>query len=387
MNKNTRIGIIALALAGLAGLGWYAYTANRAPAGNPAGAGKPAGGPPPGAMAVAVEVAKVDAADFSDEASAVGTLKSIQSVVLRPETPGRIAAINFRDGAVVARGAVLIALDAAVQEAELQQARANLALAQSNHKRNQELVAKKFVSQQALENSSAALKVQEAAVQLAEAKAGRMRIKAPFDGIVGLRNVSVGDYVKEGADLINIEDIGTLRVDFRLPETYLGRVLKGQTVEVTSDALPGERFAAVLDAVDPMVDQNGRAISSRARLDNAAGRLRPGMFVRVRLLLGERKGVLMLPEQAVVPGAQPTVFKVLDGTAVVTKVRLGVRRAAQVEVIDGLAAGDVVVTAGQLKLRDGAPVRTIGEGGAVAPPAAGMEGMSGMVPAKAAEAK
>ena len=384
MNKNTRIGIIALALAGLAGLGWYAYTANRAPAGNPAGAGKPAGGPPPGAMAVAVEVAKVDAADFSDEASAVGTLKSIQSVVLRPETPGRIAAINFRDGAVVARGAVLIALDAAVQEAELQQARANLALAQSNHKRNQELVAKKFVSQQALENSSAALKVQEAAVQLAEAKAGRMRIKAPFDGIVGLRNVSVGDYVKEGADLINIEDIGTLRVDFRLPETYLGRVLKGQTVEVTSDALPGERFAAVLDAVDPMVDQNGRAISSRARLDNAASRLRPGMFVRVRLLLGERKGVLMLPEQAVVPGAQPTVFKVVDGKAVATKVGLGVRRAAQVEVVDGLVAGDIVVTAGQLKLRDGAPVRPVGEGAA---PAAGADGMAGMGAARPADGK
>jgi membrane fusion protein (multidrug efflux system) len=386
MNRNTRIGIIVVALAGLAGLGWYAYTANRAPAAPAAaGGGKPPGGPPGGG--VAVEVATVAAADFSDEASAVGTLKSSESVVLRPETPGRIAAINFRDGAVVARGAVLVALDAAVQEAELQQARANLTLAQSNHKRNQELVEKKFVSQQSLENSSAALKVQEAAVQLAEAKAGRMRIRAPFDGIVGLRNVSVGDYIKEGADLINIEDIGTLRVDFRLPETYLGRVRKGQTVEVTSDALPGEQFKAVLDAVDPMVDQNGRAISSRARLDNAAGRLRPGMFVRVRLLFGERKGVLMLPEQAVVPGAQPSVFKVVDGKAVATNVGLGVRRAAQVEVVAGLVAGDVVVTAGQLKLRDGVPVRAIGEGVAAAQPAAGMDGMSGMAPAKAAEAK
>jgi membrane fusion protein (multidrug efflux system) len=208
--------------------------------------------------------------------------------------------------------------------------------------------------------------------------------------MVGLRNVSVGDYVKEGQDLINIEDIGTLRVDFKLPETYLGRVVKGQVVEVSTDALPGEQFKAVLDAVDPMVDQNGRAISSRARLDNATGRLRPGMFVRVRLLFGERKNVLMAPEQAIVPGAQPTVFKVVDGKAVATRVKLGVRRAAQVEIVDGLAAGDVVVTAGQLKLRDGAPVRAIGEGGAAASPGAatgGMEGMSGMAPAKAAEAK
>ena len=391
MNKNTRLGIIALALAGLAGLGYFAYTANRAPAsgpGAPAGgaAAKPGGGAP-GSFALAVEVAKIAAADFSDEASAVGNLKSNQSVVMRPETAGRIAAVNFKDGAIVAKGAVLVTLDAAVQEAELQQARANLALARSNHKRNQELLEKKFVTAQALDNSAATLKVQEAAVQLAEAKVGRMRIKAPFTGMVGLRNVSVGDYVKEGQDLINIEDIGTLRVDFKLPETYLGRVIKGQLVEVSTDALPGEQFTAVLDAVDPMVDQNGRAISSRARLDNATGKLRPGMFVRVRLLFGDRKNVLMAPEQAIVPGAQPTVFKVVDGKAVTAKVKLGVRRAAQVEVVDGLVAGDVVVTAGQLKLRDGAAVRAIGEGGVGAQPAGGMDGMSGMAPAKAAEAK
>jgi membrane fusion protein (multidrug efflux system) len=380
MKNPMRYGIIALALAAMAGLGYYAYVANRTPApppGAPAAAGgKPAGGPPPGAMAVAVEVARVVAADFADEAAAVGTLKSNESVVLRPESAGRIAAINFRDGAVVDRGTVLVALDAAVQEAELAQARANLALAQSNHRRNQELLEKKFVSQQALDSSAAALKVQEAAVQLAEAKVGKTRVRAPFAGMVGLRNVSVGDYVKEGQDLINIEDIANLRVDFKLPEAYLGRLARGQAVEISSDALPGERFKAVLDAVDPMVDQGGRAISARARLANAGGKLRPGMFVRVRLQFGERKGALMVPEQAVVPGGQPAVFKVVEGKAVATKVRLGVRRAAQVEVTEGLAAGDVVVTAGQLKLRDGAPVRPVGEGAPQAPAGSGMGGMS-----------
>jgi membrane fusion protein (multidrug efflux system) len=388
MKKNTRIGIIAIAIAGMLGLGYYAYTANRAPA-VPAGAagGKPGAGGPPGGFAMAVEVAKVAAADFSDEASAVGNLKSNESVVLRPETAGRIAAINFKDGTIVGKGAPLVVIDAAIQEAELEQARANLSLARSNFQRNKELLAKRFVSQQALDNSAATLKVQEAAVQLAEAKVAKTRIKAPFNGMVGLRNVSVGDYVKEGQDLINIEDIGTLRVDFKLPETYLGRITKGQAVEVLTDALPGETFKAVLDAVDPMVDQGGRAISSRARLDNAAGKLRPGMFVRVRLLFGDRKNVLMVPEQAIVPGAQPTVFKVVEGKAAVTKVKLGIRRAAQVEVIDGLAADDVIVTAGQLKLRDGAPVRAIGQGAPAAVGMSGMEGMSGMAPAKAAEAK
>jgi membrane fusion protein (multidrug efflux system) len=366
MNKNTRFGIIAIALAGMAGLGYYAYSANRAPADGPAapsGApGKPVAGGAPASFPTAVEVARVAASDFSDDVAAVGTLKSNESVVLRPETAGRVAAIGFRDGAVVAKGTVLVVLDAAIQEAELQQAKANLALAQSSYNRNVELVGKKFLSQQALDSSAATLKVQEAAVQLAEAKAAKMRIKAPFTGMVGLRNVSVGDYLKDGQDLINIEDVATLRVDFKLPENYLGRISKGQVVEVQADALPSERFKAVLDAIDPMVDQNGRAISARARLDNAKGKLRPGMFVRVRLLFGERKGVLMVPEQAIVSGGQPAVFKVVDGKAVMTKVKLGVRRAAQVEVVDGLAAGDIVVTAGQLKLREGAAVRPVGDG-------------------------
>ncbi len=368
MKKNTRVGIISLAIAGLAGLGYFAYNANRAPAtgpaapaGAPAKPGGPAGGAP-GGFATAVEVAPVLVVNFSDEASAVGTLKSNETVMLRPETAGRVSAIHFKDGALVTRGTVLLTLDAAIQEAELQQAKANLALAKSSFKRSEELLEKKFLSQQALDSASAALKVQEAAVQLAEAKVAKTRVRAPFNGVIGLRNVSVGDYVKEGQDLVNIEDIATLRVDFKLPETYLGRLQKGQALEVTTDALAGEPFRAVLDAVDPMVDQGGRAISARARLNNAAGKLRPGMFVRARLMFGERQGVLMVPEQAIVPGAQPMVFKVVEGKATMAKVRLGVRRATQVEVLEGLAAGDVVVTAGQLKLKEGVAVRPIGEG-------------------------
>ncbi|HXE40414.1 MAG TPA: efflux RND transporter periplasmic adaptor subunit [Azonexus sp.] len=364
MKKNTHLGVIALAVVGLLGLGYYAYNANRAPAVAPAAPGGAAGG-----MAMAVEVARVKASDFADDAAAVGTLKSNESVVLRPEVAGRVSAIGFKDGAVVGKGDLLLALDAAIQDAELQQAKANLSLARSNHQRNIELLGRKFLSQQAVDSSAATLRVQEAAVLLAAAKVAKTRVKAPFRGVVGLRNVSVGDYVKEGQDLINLEDIATLRADFKLPESYLGRLNKGQAIEVISDALPGERFTAVLDAVDPQVDPVGRSISARARLDNAAGKLRPGMFVRVRLLFGERKAVLLVPEQAVVPGAQPAVYRVSDGKATLVKVRLGVRRAAQVEVVEGLAEGDLVITAGQLKLREGVAVRAVGEGAPPSPPA------------------
>ena len=363
MNKNLRSALIAGALIGLSALSYVLLKSPGTPAGGaPAAPGAPAAGggkaPPP----VAVEVARVQAEQFTDEVSAVGSLKSAESVTLRPETAGRIARIAFRDGSEVGAGTLLLSLDAAIQEAELQQAEANLALARTNFQRSQELVGRKFLSQQTLDSAAATLKVQEAAVQLAAAKLAKTRIKAPFAGIVGLRNVSVGDYVKEGQDLINLEDIRSLRVDFRLPEAYVSRLKTGQLIDVASDATGGERFSARLEALDPAVDPNGRSIAVRARLDNRKGQLRPGMFVRVRVVLGERQGVLMVPEQAVVTGGQPSVFRIVDGKAVPAKVRLGVRRDAKVEIVEGVAEGDLVVTAGQLKLREGAAVRPVGDG-------------------------
>lgn len=375
-NNKRRFGIVALALAGISGLAWFAYDANRSPReAQPPSAAKPAGGTPgsaPGAMALPVETARVLAVDLALDATAVGSLRSNESVVLRPETAGRIAAINFRDGVAVARGALLVSLDAATQAAEFAQARANLGLAQANQKRTQELFEKKFISQQSLDNTGAALKVQEAAVALAQARLDKMRIKAPFAGVVGIRNVSIGDYVKEGQELINLEDIGTLKIDFRLPESYLGQLKPGQSVEISTDALPGQRFAAVLDAINPLVDTNGRAISCRAHLSNAEGKLRPGMFVRVRLIFERRSNVLLIPEQALVPDAKaPFVYRVADGKAARVPVKPGIRRNAQVEIVEGLQAGDEIVTAGQLKLRDGAPVRSVGESApAAAPPPA-----------------
>ncbi|MCK6390799.1 MAG: efflux RND transporter periplasmic adaptor subunit [Azonexus sp.] len=304
------------------------------------------------------ETATLVASDFADELSAVGSLKAAESVVLRPETSGRVVSIGFRDGEVVSKGALLLALDTTVQDAELAQARANLALTQSSYRRNQELLEKKFISPQALEASGAALAVQQAAVQLAEAKAAKMRLRAPFRGMVGLRELSVGTYVKEGETLITVDDIASLRVDFRLPESALGRLARGQVVSLSSDALPGEAFTARVEALDPQLDPNGRSIAVRARLDNPGGRLRPGMFVRVRMVLGERKQVVMLPEAAVIPGQKPSVYTVVDGKVVPVSVRLGVRRDAQVEVLEGVQAGAVVVTAGQMKLKPGAAVTT-----------------------------
>ena len=359
-------------LAVLAAVGYYA---NRAPA---PGQGAAGGLPAPGAGAkgpggpVSVEVARVATTTVQEDVDAVGTLRSNESVVVRPEISGRIERLNFTEGAAVQKGQVIVALDDSVPAAELAQARANLALAESNYQRTQELEKQKFVSATAKDQALNGLRVAQANVQLAEARLAKTKIVAPFGGVIGIRQVSAGDYVKEGQDLVTLEDIAALKVDFRVPEQLLAALRPGQAVEMGSDALPGRKYVATVDAIDPLVDQAGRAVLLRARLRNSDGQLRPGMFVRTRLIMSQRQNALTVPEEALVPvGADQFVYRVIDGKAQRVKIRTGVRRAGAVEVVEGLAAGDTIVTAGQLKLRDGVPVAAGGPAGKPsAPPVA-----------------
>ena len=363
---SSRRPIIVLSLIGLAALAGYAWHVNRAPAPATAqSAAAPAtgagGGSGRGAQAapIVVETHTVQTRALADDVSALGSLVSNESVVLRPEVSGRIETIRFRDGETVRRGAVLVELDAAVERAELQQARANLTLAESNFRRTQDLFGRKFVSQSSLDDARAKLEVARAGLALAQARLARMQIRAPFDGVVGIRSVSPGDFVQDGDALINLEDIATLKLDFRLPELYLDRVRPGQALELSSDVLPGEIHTATVEAIDPLVDAQGRAVRLRASLVNPEMRLRPGVFARVRLILAERAEVPVVPEAALVPAPGNTqfVYRVEDGKVQRVSVTTGQRRDAMVEVVDGLAPGAVVVTAGQLKLRDGAAVK------------------------------
>ncbi|MDR2164973.1 MAG: efflux RND transporter periplasmic adaptor subunit [Zoogloeaceae bacterium] len=363
MVKQHRFRALLLALAGLAVLASVARIALRTPGpGETVAARETAaetqGQSFPGApdmKPVTVETAAVQTETFLDETTAIGTVKSNESVVLKPEISGRIAGIHFRDGGAVRTGALLVRLEASIEAAELRQAEANLSLARANLRRNEDLFQKKFVSQAMLDNSRAALQVEAAKVALAAAQYKRTRIHAPFGGVVGLRNVSVGDYVREGEALINLEDTKILKVDFRLPEMHLNRLRGGLPLEVVSDALPGETRQAVLTAIDPLVDAEGRAISCRAALPNPDGRLSPGMFVRVRLRFGARE-VRTIPEEAVISGVNPQVFRIEGGVARAVGVRLGQRQGNRVEVLEGLDPGNTIVTAGQMKLKDGARV-------------------------------
>jgi len=357
--------------------------------GAPAGAGRSAGaGPGAGGPAV-VEVAKAEALTLTDDVQAVGSLKSGQGVMLRPEAAGRIARLGFAEGARVRRGQLLVQLDDTLQQAQLKQADAQASIARTNLQRSRELQAQGFVSQSAVDQNAAALQVADAQVALAQAQAARMKVLAPFDGTAGLRLVDVGDYVKDGADIVNIEDLAALKVQFAVPERYVDRLRAGQAVEVSVDALPGRKFKGRVEAVDSQVDANGRALQVLAKVDNSGALLKPGMFARPRVVFSVREGAVVVPEEALVPlGNKQLLFKVVDGAggqkvSQRLEAKVGLRLPGKVEILEGVKAGDSLVTAGHARLLrgDNLPVRPIdlsrgpapgkgsGKPGAVAPAA------------------
>lgn len=353
--------VAVLGIAGLSGAAWWYQ--NKAPAkAAVAGPSQPAAGARP-----AVEAARVKVVKLVDDAQAVGSLRSRRSVVLRPEVSGRITQLNFTDGQRVRKGQVLVQFDDQLPLAQVQQSLAELSIAQANQKRNQELVAQNFVSQRSLDESAANLQVAQARLSLARATAARLKIVAPFDGIAGIRQVNPGDYLKDGADIVNIEDIDAVFVDFRLPERFQNKLKRGQTALVDMDALPGRKYTAVVQAIDPLIDANGRSVAVRACIDNRQLQLRPGMFARVNAVFGERDNARVIPEEALVPqGDKQYVIKLQPGPEAQTwvarrvAVQVGIRRPGQAEITSGLEPGDMVVTTGQQRLqRDGMTVRVV----------------------------
>jgi membrane fusion protein, multidrug efflux system len=356
MKKQYPLSLIAVAVAFLILVGATAFWLGKkqsvsaiAPTGN--------GGNPP-ISATMVEAAQVKTSTLAQGITAVGTLRSDESIVIRPEVAGRIAEILFQEGKPVRKGAALVRFDASVQRAELQQAEANLNLNKSKHERAIDLQKKGFISSQAKDEAESNFRVAQASHDLASAKLTKLEIKAPFSGTIGLRSVSVGDYIRDGQDIANLEALDPLKVDFRVPEIFLKQVASGQSLQVNLDAFPNQAFDGKVLAINPLLDANGRSIVIRAVVKNADARLRPGMFARVRLLVSDVQEAMTIPEQALLPqGEEFYVFRVADGRALRVKVDIGQRREGVVEVLRGIAKDDVIVTAGQLKIRDGAPVK------------------------------
>jgi membrane fusion protein, multidrug efflux system len=365
------IGLIVLVLAGI--WGYQKFFRDAAPAaGAPAAAGKaaaPGAGGAPQGMPVEAEVVKAER--IAQEIIAVGSLRSNESVTLSSEIAGRITGIHFREGQPVAKGALLFELDDSIYRAELQQARAGLALSQRNHERAKELFERSLISTRERDEAAAKLDVDRATVALGEARLAKTRIRAPFDGVVGLRAVSPGDYIGAGQPLAPLEQIAVLKADFRLAEAALSAIKVGQLLNLEVDAWPGQTFPGRVYAIDPRLAEDTRSIGVRARVPNDQGRLRPGLFARVRLVIAERAQAVLVPEQSIIPqGNKLFVYVIEDGKAAMRPVQLGLRQGGRVEVVDGVKPGDTVITAGAQKIGPGAPVMPINLG----PPPAAQDG-------------
>jgi len=312
-----------------------------------------------GSSEVTVETTEVTVSELESSVRAIGTLLAEASATLRAEVPGQIVGVHFREGQQLEKGAKLYSIEATVLEAEVNEARANVNRSESALNRAQELYEKQLISGTDYDAARATYDVDVARLRSSRARLSKTVIRAPFDGFVGLRRINIGDYATVGQELVDVVQLDPLRVNFSVPETLLPKVRQGLTIEVTVDAYPDEVFPGEITAVAPKSDIQGHSLEVRATLPNVALKLRPGLFVRVAVSLGVNPDAIVIPEQAIWPvGQDKTVYVVVDGTAQQRIVKVGAREPGAVEITEGLAGGDIIVTAGQMKLFDGASIRT-----------------------------
>lgn len=306
---------------------------------------------------VLVDVAPVTAERLVDTIQAVGTTRANEAVTITSKVAGRVADIRFREGDTVRAGAVLLRLDAVEILAERDEAVARQTRARQNYERGVKLRDARAVTAVRTEELAQELAEAEAAVAQIEARLRNYELKAPFSGRLGLRKVSQGALVTPGDEIVTLDDISVVKLDFDVPETALSSVHPGLLVTARSAAYPDVVLEGVVSTINTRIDPATRAVTVRAELANREGLLRPGMFLTVDLAYGAKEGALMIPEEAVVALDDGMfVFAIVDGKAQRRPVQLGRRRPGQAEIVSGLAEGEIVVVGGIQKVRPGAPV-------------------------------
>jgi len=323
--------------------------------GAPEGAGGGPGGGGPPAMPVEVVVANADT--VVDAILATGQIEAINSIELRPDIEGRIAAVLVREGSTVSKGQPLFQVDDAELKAEVARAEAERDLARQSLTRTRELLSQKASSQSELERAEATARSTEAEYQLLKVRLDHTTVRAPFSGVAGRRLVSLGDYVTTSSGLMAVQTVSPQRAVFQVPERYAEKLKVGQVVTFRVAALPGREFSGRVDFVDPVVQLPGRTITVKAQVPNPRRELQSGMFIEARLATDVRPTAVVIAEDGVLP-IQGTnyVWVAVDGKATRRQVELGVRTPGFVEARSGVEAGEQVVVGGQERLAEGAPV-------------------------------
>jgi membrane fusion protein (multidrug efflux system) len=306
---------------------------------------------------------------WQDSLTAVGSINAAQGVTVSPEIAGTVTEIDFESGASVSKGDLLVKLDTSSEEAQLSAVEAQVDLAKLNTDRTRKLLADKTVSQSELDSAEASLKQLEANADEIRATIDKKTIRAPFAGRLGIRLVNLGEQLDVGKGIVSLQSLTPVFADFSLPQQDLAQLKTALPVQVTSDAYPGEKFDGTLTAINPDLDATTRSVTLRATFENTTQLLRPGMFVRVAVVLPQAQPVLAIPDTAILSAPfGDSVFLIEPSTnsgggLFVRQqfVRTGQSHGDFVSVLSGLKAGDVIVSAGLFKLRNGAPVKVNNE--------------------------
>ena len=315
----------------------------------PGGKGGASGGKPK----VPVQVYVVAATKLADEVSSTGSVLADESVTIQSEISGKITSLNIQEGQPVRKGQLLFTINAADVQAQLRKQEYNIKLYQDQEKRQRTLLDKEYISRQEYELSNNALLTSRADLQALRVTLQKAYVRAPFDGVLGLRNTSVGAYVSPGTAITTLSRVSPVKIDFSVPSRFAESVRVGDPVLVTDEATT-KKIRAKVYAINPQIDPVSRTLPVRAIYTNKNMELRPGGFVKVNLELGETAEALQIPTEAVVPVASGyTVFIVKNGKAAIQPVNIGVRSDKVIQITKGLAVGDTVIRTGILQVKAG----------------------------------
>ena len=311
-----------------------------------------------------VTAATVKADTWETALTAVGTLNAVQGVTVAAELPGKVVNIAFEAGSAVKKGDVLLRQDTSSEEAQLPGALAQVELTRLNLERSEQLVAKGMIARVDRDNAVANAEQAKAQADNIRATISKKTVRAPFSGQLGIRQVNLGQLLREGDPIVTLQSLDPIYVDFTLPQQQLPQVRPGLPVQVTGDALPGATLGGIITAINPLVDAETRTFKIQATAANRGGKLRPGMFVNVAVVLPERQKVLAIPATAILYAPySDSVFVIEEnkegkGGSVLRQqfVHLGERRGDFVAVTSGLKEGESVVSTGVFKLRNGQSV-------------------------------
>ncbi len=345
---------------GLVYLIYYRISENKKIGGDgPKGGGKSAKGGKggPSSPPLSVDGIVVTASSFSNNLEVTGSIEANESVVLRSEVSGLVTAINFKEGGNVSKGAVLVKINDNDIQAQLQDALTKENLSATNENRAKQLLAKGAISQEEYDIALANLKSLKAQAQIVRAQLARTTLKAPFSGKVGLRSISVGEYLTPSTVIANLMSINPVKVSFSVPEKYVGQIKLNSSINFITDA-SGKTYTGKVFAIEPGINQQTRTLQIKALAPNPNNELLPGSFAKIKLALSEQKDAILVPSEAVIPVLKgKMVYISKNGKAQQVQVEAGTRTAESVVITSGLSIGDTVLTTGAMALKPDASVK------------------------------